>query len=376
MLKSNISKKALLALTFTLCCGFAAQSNPFMARRIDKEEYKNPVLFSDYSDPDLIRVGDDYWMTSSSFTCYPGLQILHSTDLVNWEIAGAAVQRLEPASHFDAPAHGDGIWAPCIRYNEGTFWIFWGDPDHGIYQVHTNDPRGEWSKPHLVLEGKGLIDPSPLWDEDGRVYLVHGWAGSRAGFKSVLSVCELDKDCTRTISDQVLVFDGKKNGNNTVEGPKFYKRNGYYYIFAPSGGVKEGWQLVLRSKSVYGPYEWKTVLHQGNTDIHGPHQGGWVSDVEGNDWFMHFEDRYAWGRVCHLQPMTWLEDDWCIIGVDINGDGIGEPVSSFQARYSHQCSSRGHFSPCDKHRLHGHIHSAQLAMGGQPSFQLVYDQPY
>ena len=143
MLKSNISKKALLALTFTLCCGFAAQSNPFMARRIDKEEYKNPVLFSDYSDPDLIRVGDDYWMTSSSFTCYPGLQILHSTDLVNWEIAGAAVQRLEPASHFDAPAHGDGIWAPCIRYNEGTFWIFWGDPDHGIYQVHTNDPRGE-----------------------------------------------------------------------------------------------------------------------------------------------------------------------------------------------------------------------------------------
>ena len=335
MLKSNISKKALLALTFTLCCGFAAQSNPFMARRIDKEEYKNPVLFSDYSDPDLIRVGDDYWMTSSSFTCYPGLQILHSTDLVNWEIAGAAVQRLEPASHFDAPAHGDGIWAPCIRYNEGTFWIFWGDPDHGIYQVHTKDPRGEWSKPHLVLEGKGMIDPSPLWDEDGRVYLVHGWAGSRAGFKSVLSVCELDKDCTRTISDQVLVFDGKKNGNNTVEGPKFYKRNGYYYIFAPSGGVKEGWQLVLRSKSVYGPYEWKTVLHQGNTDIHGPHQGGWVSDVEGNDWFMHFEDRYAWGRVCHLQPMTWLEDDWCIIGVDINGDGIGEPVSSFRKPATH-----------------------------------------
>ena len=177
MLKSNISKKALLALTFTLCCGFAAQSNPFMARRIDKEEYKNPVLFSDYSDPDLIRVGDDYWMTSSSFTCYPGLQILHSTDLVNWEIAGAAVQRLEPASHFDAPAHGDGIWAPCIRYNEGTFWIFWGDPDHGIYQVHTSDPRGEWSKPQLVLEGKGMIDPSPLWDEDGRVYLVHGWDG-------------------------------------------------------------------------------------------------------------------------------------------------------------------------------------------------------
>ena len=122
-------------------------------------------------------------------------------------------------------------------------------------------------------------------------------------FKSILSVCELDKDCTRVIGDQVLVFDGKKNGNDTVEGPKFYKRDGWYYIFAPSGGVKTGWQLVLRSRNVLGPYEHRTVLHQGPTDIHGPHQGGWVTDTAGDSWFMHFEDRYAWGRVCHLQPM-------------------------------------------------------------------------
>ena len=291
-------------------------------------KYTNPILFSDYSDPDVIRVGDDYWMTASSFTCFPGLQILHSTDLVDWEIVGAALPEMGPA--FDVPSHGNGVWAPCIRYHDGRYWIFWGDPDKGVFQVNTTDPRGEWSKPHLVLEGKGLIDTSPLWDDDGRVYLVHAWAGSRAGFKSILNVCELDKDCTRVISDQVLVFDGKKTGDDTVEGPKFYKRDGWYYIFAPSGGVKEGWQLVLRSRDVYGPYEKRTVLHQGNTDIHGPHQGGWVTDVAGDDWFIHFEDRYSWGRVCHLQPMTWNEDGWCIIGTDQNGDGIGEPVLSYR----------------------------------------------
>jgi len=259
-------------------------------------KYTNPVLFSDYSDPDVIRVGDDYWMTASSFTCFPGLQILHSTDLVDWEIAAAALPEMGPA--FDAPSHGNGVWAPCIRYHDGRYWIFWGDPDKGIFQINTTDPRGEWSKPHLVLEGKGMIDTSPLWDDDGRVYLVHAWAGSRAGFKSILNVCELDKDCTRVISDQVLVFDGKKTGDDTVEGPKFYKRDGWYYIFAPSGGVKEGWQLVLRSRNVYGPYEKRTVLHQGNTDIHGPHQGGWVTDVAGDDWFIHFEDRYSWSATC------------------------------------------------------------------------------
>lgn len=294
------------------------------------KEYKNPVLFSDYSDPDIIRVGDDYWMTSSSFTCYPGLQILHSTNLVDWEIVGAGLPAIMPGSEYDKPQHGNGVWAPCIRYHDGTYWIFWGDPDRGIFQIHTTDPRGKWSEPHCVLEGKGMIDTSPLWDDDGRVYLVHAWAGSRAGFKSILSVCELNADCTEVIGDQVLVFDGKKNSNDTVEGPKFYKRNGWYYIFAPSGGVKEGWQLVLKSRNVYGPYEWRNVLHQGNTDIHGPHQGGWVTDAAGDSWFMHFEDRYAWGRVCHLQPMTWFEDGWCIIGEDQNGDGIGEPVSKYR----------------------------------------------
>lgn len=293
--------------------------------------FTNPVLHSDYSDPDLICVDGEYWMVSSSFNCVPGLQILHSTNLLDWEIVGAGLPRgLTPFGVFRKSVHGGGVWAPSIRHFNGRFWIFWGDPDHGVFQINALHPAGEWTEPHQVWKGKGIIDTCPLLDDDGRVYLVHAWAGSRAGFKSVLTVCELDAECTRITGEQVLVFDGKKSGDDTIEGPKFYKRNGWYYIFAPAGGVKEGWQVVLRSKNVYGPYEYRRVLHQGSTDIHGPHQGGWVEDAAGDSWFMHFEDRYAYGRVVHLQPMEWTADDWCTMGKDINSDGIGEPVLKYR----------------------------------------------
>lgn len=292
--------------------------------------YVNPILNADYSDPDAIRTGDDYWMTASSFNHVPGLQILHSADLVHWKIVNAALPRMAPEEDFSLPSHGNGVWAPSIRCHDGIFRIFWGDPDRGIYCITAEDPAGEWSRPHLVIEGRGMIDPCPLWDDDGRVWLVHGWAGSRAGFKSVLSVRELAPDCSRAIGEEILIFDGKHNGNPTVEGPKFYKRDGWYYIFAPAGGVKEGWQLVLRSRSVTGPYEYRKVLHQGGTDIHGPHQGAWVEDTEGGHWFLHFEDRYAYGRVVHLQPMTWDNEGWCSMGTDPDGDGTGKPVTSWQ----------------------------------------------
>ncbi|MBR6212233.1 MAG: glycoside hydrolase 43 family protein [Bacteroidales bacterium] len=308
----------------------------------DARQYTNPVLNSDYSDPDVVCVDGEYWMTASSFNCVPGLQILHSYNLVDWEAVGAALPADSPYwdGALGSPDHGNGVWAPSIRYREsdGRFYIFWGDPDRGIFQVSADDPRGRWTDPVCVIAGRGLIDPCPLFDDDGRVYLVHAWAGSRAGFKSILNVCELDSSCKQAISGQVLVFDGNKNGNLTVEGPKFYKHGGKYWVFAPAGGVKTGWQLALRSDTPYGPYEWKRVCEEASeADIaagraaptHGPHQGGWVADASGRYWFLHFEDRYAWGRVVHLQPMSWTADGWCIIGKDTDGDGIGEPVSSF-----------------------------------------------
>lgn len=291
--------------------------------------YRNPVLHADYSDPDVCAVGEDYFLTASSFNCTPGLPILHSKDLVNWKIVNYALKKVEPVEYYNEARHGKGVWAPSIRFHEGVFYIYWGDPDFGIFMVKTRDPYGEWDKPVLVKAGKGMIDPCPLWDDDGRVYLAHAWAGSRAKFNSVLTVCEMNKEGTAVISDPVLVFDGNDGVNHTIEGAKFYKRNGFYYLFAPAGGVVSGWQLVMRSKDVYGPYEARIVMAQGKTDINGPHQGGWVDTPAGESWFLHFQDKGAYGRVLHLNPMKWV-NDWPVIGVDKDSDGCGDPVSRYR----------------------------------------------
>src|ERR1700730_1909018 len=221
--------------------------------------YKNPIINADYSDPDAIRVGGDFYLVASSFENIPGLPILHSKDLVNWTIIGHALKQQLPFDHFSLPRHGEGVWAPSIRYHNNEFYIYYPDPDFGIYLSKAKKITGPWSEPLLVQAGKGLIDPCPLWDADGKVYLVHAFAGSRAGFKSVIAVKRLNSDGTKVLDDGVLVYDGHET-DPTIEGPKFYKRNGYYYIFAPAGGVSAGWQLVLRARNVYGPYERKIVM--------------------------------------------------------------------------------------------------------------------
>lgn len=291
-------------------------------------KYKNPILHADYSDPDVIRVGDDFYMTASSFDAVPGLPILHSKDLVNWTIVGHALKRQIPYDHFSKTQHGNGVWAPAIRYHNGLFYIYYPDPDFGIYVITAKDPAGEWSEPIMVEAGKGLIDPCPLWDDDGKVYLTHAYAGSRAGIKSVLVVKEMNAEGTKTISDGVMVYDGHEI-DPTVEGPKFHKRNGYYYLFAPAGGVATGWQIVLRSKNPYGPYERKMVMEQGSTAINGPHQGAWVDTQTGEDWFIHFQEKDPYGRIVHLQPMKWV-NDWPVIGEDKDNDGIGWPVVTYK----------------------------------------------
>jgi beta-xylosidase len=290
--------------------------------------YKNPVLYADYSDPDVIRVADDFYMTASSFNCVPGLPILHSKDLVNWEIIGHAIRRFED-KRFDLSQHGNGIWAPSIRYHDGWFWIFVGDPDVGVLMTRALDPAGPWTPLHVVKEGKGLIDTCPLWDDDGNAYLVHAWANSRAGISSILTVNRMSPDGTKLLDEGQMVYDGRNGVALTLEGPKFYKRNGWYYILAPAGGVTQGWQLALRSKNVFGPYEAKRVLEQGSTSINGPHQGGWVELKSGESWFMHFQDLGAYGRVVHLNPVRWV-DDWPLMGVDADRNGVGEPVSTFK----------------------------------------------
>ena len=287
-------------------------------------DYTNPIIDADYSDPDVVRVGDDFYLTASSFNCIPGLPILHSKDLVNWKIIGHALQRQPPEDVFTQPQHGNGVWAPAIRYHKGEFYIYYGDPDFGIYMVKARNAAGPWSPPLLIRAAKGWIDPAPFRDDDGSAYLVHAWANSRSGIKSILTINRMSADGTKLLDDGKLVFDGRAN-HPTIEGPKLYKRNGYYYIFAPAGGVSTGWQTVLRSRNIYGPYEDRIVMDQGRSGINGPHQGAWVELRSGESWFIHFQDRGAYGRIVHLQPMKWI-DDWPVIGVDADGDGKGEPV--------------------------------------------------
>lgn len=204
-------RKSFSVLTLSVVMAWSIAADNYVSQvwvaDLGNGKYKNPILYADYSDPDVCRVEDDFYMTSSSFNCIPGLQILHSKDLVNWTIINAAIPyALTPAEMPERPEHGNRVWAPSIRYHEGWFYIFWGDPDQGIFMTKTTDVHGRWSEPVLVLEGKGYIDPTPLWDEDGRVYLVHAFAGSRAGLKSVLAVCELNATADKLIAPSRIVL--------------------------------------------------------------------------------------------------------------------------------------------------------------------------
>lgn len=275
----------------------------------------NPILDADFPDLDAIRVDDRYILTVSSFNRSPGLPVLVSHDLADWRIVSRAATTVEPADHFRLPRHGAGIWAPSIRHHDGRFWIFAPDPDRGIWVYRADAPEGPWDAPTLLMEAAGVIDPCPLWDDDGRAWMVFGWARSRAGWANRISAVEISPDATRVIGEPFTVIDGDAlEGYHTLEGPKIYKRDGTYWIFAPAGGVGAGWQSVFRADSLAGPYESRIVLSQGDSEVNGPHQGAWVTTPDGEDWFLHFQERHPFGRVVHAQPMRWTAEGWPELG--------------------------------------------------------------
>lgn len=274
------------------------------------KKYKNPILFCDYSDPDVIRVGDTFYLTASSFNFVPGLPLLESKNLVDWKLVGYAAKKI-PLPGYEEVQNAKGIWAPALRCHAGFFYIFFATPDEGIFETHARDFRGEWSGWNCVWSGKGFIDPCPLWDDDGKIYVVHGYAKSRIGFNSKLGILELDENLKSKTEDRII-FDGTKT-QPTIEGPKIYKRNGFYYIFAPAGGVTNGWQTVLRSENIFDGYEEKIVLAQGKTKINGSHQGGYVETEDGSGYFLHFQDAGIFGRITHLQPVKW-QNGWPLMG--------------------------------------------------------------
>lgn len=286
--------------------------------------YQNPVLFCDYSDPDAVYVDGVYYMTASTFNYVPGLPILTSTDLVNWELKNYALPAI-PVARYALPCHAQGVWAPAIRYHDGFFYIYFGMPDEGIFMVRAKDALGTWDAPVCVLAGKGLIDPCPYWDEDGNAYVVHGYAKSRIGFKSFLGLFPMHPDGTHAIGVDRILYDGRAT-QMTIEGPKVETRGGFVYIWAPAGGVATGWQTVLRAKTIHGPFEERIILRQGDSPTNGPHQGALLSTHDGEDWFIHFQSRGGYGRIVHLQPVHWTDDGWPVAGEVTDDPTCGQPV--------------------------------------------------
>lgn len=287
---------------------------------------KNPVIYADYSDPDVIRVGDDFYMISSSFNYVPGVPVLHSKNLVEWELVNYVFDSI-PFEGYEVVRHGCGAWAPSIRYHGGKFYALIPFPDEGIYVAETEDIRGRWSPLRPLLKGKGFEDPCPIWEGD-KCYVVFAFAKSRAGFNSVLAVFETDVALTVPADRYNFIFDGVDIAPK-IEGPKWHKRGEYFYILAPAGGVGSGWQVALRSKDIYGPYEMKIVLAQGDTPVNGPHQGALIDlDDGGQRWaFMHFQQVGAYGRIVHLQPAVW-RDDWPVLGDSTAAEVLGSPVAA------------------------------------------------
>lgn len=280
--------------------------------------YINPILNADYSDPDVIRVGNKYYMVASDFH-FIGMQVLESEDMVNWKLISQIYDRFDFPEWNENKRYAGGSWAPAIRYHDNKFWVFFCTPHEGLFMSNATDPAGPWSPLHLVQAVEKWEDPCPFWDDDGNAYL----GRSKHGAGPII-LHKMSPDGTRLLDDGLTVYTGP-----VAEGTKIHKRDGYYYMSIPEGGVEKGWQTILRSKNIYGPYEKKVVLEMGSTTINGPHQGAIVDTPDGQWFFYHFQHSGTLGRVVHLQPMHW-HDGWPVIGVDLDRNGIGEPVYSWK----------------------------------------------
>lgn len=282
-----------------------------MTRTCDNSDgtFTNPLIFADYPDPDIIRVGPDFYMVSSSFTSFPGIPVCHSTDLLNWTLIGHAYDRLpdeNPAYRMAGgqTAYRGGSWAPCIRHRDGTFYIAFCTPAEGFFLCISDRAEGPYER---IAFGVELYDPGLLFASDGRVFVAHGANGIR--------ITELSRDARSLLGPPRTVFQTPVG--TPLEGSHFYERNGWFYLCLTCRGYN-GLQLVLRSREVFGPYAWRVVSADDmNYAAAGLHQGGFVELEDGETWFFLFQDRDWVGRVPVLQPVRWV-DDWPVLGDPAN----------------------------------------------------------
>ena len=269
--------------------------------------YTNPVIPADFPDPDVIRVDDTYYMVSTTMFVFPGVTVLKSKDLVNWEYCSNAVQRFDysPCYNLDGcNRYGHGQWATSIRYNDGKFYLLFITLDEGGFVCSTENPEGPWKVRKLP---KGFYDPGLFFDDDGKIYVTHGYGK--------IYMTEVDNNFA-PVSEDSLIFTGNIRGG--LEGMHMYKINDYYYLYGTYGGI-DGIQVALRSKNVYGPYEQKVVIRDTTPGVtFGIHQGALIQTQTGEWWTMLFVDTHPFGRFPSLQPVNWV-NDWPMVGVDGKG---------------------------------------------------------
>lgn len=324
-MKNNV----MLVLCILLCNFTSTAQAQLLWGDMGDGTYRNPVLNADYSDPDVVRMGDKYYMVASDFH-YLGMQVLESDDLVNWRIVSQIYDRFDYPGWDNNSRYAGGSWAPSIRLHDGRLWVFFCTPHEGLFMSVADSPHGPWSPLHCVKRVEKWEDPCPLWDDDGNAYLGHSLHGA-----GPIIVHRMSADGKRLLDEGTTVYTGP-----VAEGTKWLKRKGRYYLVIPEGGVGEGWQTVLRADNIYGPYERRVVLEQGTTAVNGPHQGALIDTPQGEWWFVHFQSTSPLGRVVHLQPARWTDDDWVTMGEDYDGNGVGEPVAQHAKPVTRTVTSR------------------------------------
>lgn len=301
--------KILILLTVALLGGCAAPKaqDPKLYSDNGDGTYTNPVIPADFPDPDVIRVDDTYYMVTTTMWVFPGVTVLQSKDLVNWEYCSNAVPRFDFSPCYDLDScnrYGHGQWATSIKYHNGKFYLLFITLDEGGFICSADKAEGPWEIKHLP---KGFYDAGLFFDDDGRIYVAEGYGK--------ISITEVDENFA-PISKDSLVYTGDIRGG--LEGTHVYKINGYYYLYCTYGGV-DGIQVALRSENIYGPYEQKVAIRDTTPGVtFGVHQGALIETQTGEWWTMLFVDSGPFGRFPSLQPVTW-EDGWPIVGVEGKG---------------------------------------------------------
>lgn len=271
--------------------------------------FTNPVIWGDFPDPDVIRVGDTYYMISTSMQYFPGVTLMDSRDLVNWNITSNIVEEFKEHPFYDLNGghrYAKGQWATSLRYFNGRFHVLFTTLTEGSYIYTAADPKGTWEK--HKMENAFLYDPGMFVDTDGRVYVVHG--------NTDIFITELTADGLRVKTPQKQIYKAHRSG---LEGNRCYKAGDYYYIYCTYGGP-QGNQVCLRSKSLYGPFEERVVMNY--TANYAPlvlHQGCLTDLPDGSYQCMLFQDHDGLGRLPYLVPVNWI-DGWPVPGNPMDGN--------------------------------------------------------